>query len=289
MTMRDATILTCALSGVVANKAQCPAIPYTPEEYAQESRRAWDAGAVQVHIHARYPDGSPSFRPEEYRLIRDAIQAEVPEILINFSTGAVGIPIEDRVAHITLLRPDVGALNMGSMNYAKWSEKQRRFVFKFVFENSFDDILFLVSRMKDAGVLPELECFDAGHVASAAPLRELGLLRDPVHMSLILGVLGGMPATTANLLHMTTLLPSGANWSVIGISREQWKMVAAALTLGGDVRVGLEDNFHLPSGQMARSNGDLVEVAARLTRDVGRRPATVAEARAILGLEGATT
>ena len=120
----DACVITCAMSGIAADRNQCPAIPYTPEDYAAEARRAYDSGASVLHIHARYPDGRPSFRVEEYRAITEAILAEVPDVVINLSTGAVGIPIEERVHHITALRPELGALNMGSMNYAKYSSKR---------------------------------------------------------------------------------------------------------------------------------------------------------------------
>ncbi|MGH2789927.1 MAG: 3-keto-5-aminohexanoate cleavage protein, partial [Actinomycetota bacterium] len=108
-------VITCALSGVAADRDQCPGIPYTPEDYAAEARRAYESGASVVHIHARYPDGTPSYRVQEYRDITQAILSETPDIIINFSTGAVGVPIEERVRHITALKPELGALNMGSM------------------------------------------------------------------------------------------------------------------------------------------------------------------------------
>jgi 3-keto-5-aminohexanoate cleavage enzyme len=133
----DACVITCALSGVAADRSQCPAIPYTPEEYAAEAKRARDAAASVVHIHARHPDGGPSYRIEEYRAITDAILEEVPDIVVNYSTGAVGIPINERVHHITALRPELGALNMGSMNYAKYSPGRKTFVFDAVFSNPF--------------------------------------------------------------------------------------------------------------------------------------------------------
>src|SRR5687768_165761 len=170
----DACIITCAISGAVANKEQCPGIPYTPEEYAKEVRRARDAGAAMVHIHAREPTGQPTVAVEHYRAITQAILAETPDIVINFSTGWVGLPMAERVGHITELKPEVGALNMGSMNYAKYSRKRKGFVFNFVFENNFDDIIFLLERMKEAGVKPECECFDVGHVESVEPLMDLG-------------------------------------------------------------------------------------------------------------------
>lgn len=284
MTSGDACIITCALSGVAANRDQCPAIPYTPDDYAAEARRARDAGAAVVHVHARYPDGRPSFRIEEYRDICRAIVDASPEVILNLSTGAVGIPLEERIHHISALRPELGALNMGSMNYAKYSSKRKQMVFDFVFSNPFSEITFLLEKMNSAGVKPECECFDTGHIGNVFPLIDMGLLDGSVQFSLILGVLGGAPPRPATLEHMSTLLPSGSTWEVIGISKEQWRLVAAAAALGGNVRVGLEDNFYLPSGEMAGSNGDLVEAAARAVELTGRRVASPREARTALGL-----
>ncbi|MGH2662122.1 MAG: 3-keto-5-aminohexanoate cleavage protein [Actinomycetota bacterium] len=282
--MSDRCLITCAVSGAVANKQQCPGIPYTPEEYAKEVRRARDAGASMVHIHAREPNGTPTVAVEHYRAITQAILAETPDIIVNYSTGWVGLPMAERVDHITELRPEIGALNMGSMNYAKYSPKRKGFVFNFVFENHFDDIIFLLQRMKDAGVKPECECFDVGHVESAEPLVDLGVLSPPIQFSLIHGVLGGISATARNVAHMSSVVPQGSTWGVIAISRDQWTMVGAAAALGGNVRVGFEDNFYLPSGDMASSNGELVEAAAQIVRLQGREVADPVEARAILSL-----
>lgn len=282
--MSDACIITCAVSGAVANKQQCPGIPYTPEEYAREVRRARDAGASMVHVHAREPNGTPTVAVEHYRAITQAILAETPDIIVNFSTGWVGLPMAERVGHITQLRPEIGALNMGSMNYAKYSRSRKDFVFSFVFENSFEDIVFLLQRMQEASVKPECECFDVGHVESVAPLLDLGVLRAPVQFSLIHGVLGGISATARNLGHMASVVPAGSTWGVIAISRDQWSMVRAAAALGGNVRVGFEDNFYLPSGEMAGSNGDLVEAAAQIVRLQGREVAEPAHARQLLSL-----
>ena len=152
-------MITCALSGVVANRAQCPAIPYTPEEYAAEARRAWEAGAAAVHIHARTPDGNPSFEIEDYRAIRDAITAACP-VIINFSTGAVDISVEKRLEYLRTCLPAVAALNMGSMNYAKYHEKRKDFVFDFVFQNPIAEIRQFLEAMNASGIKPELECFD---------------------------------------------------------------------------------------------------------------------------------
>jgi uncharacterized protein (DUF849 family) len=263
-------------------------VPYTPAEIAEEARRAWEAGASVVHIHARTDEGGPTFEPETYAAIRRETEARCP-VILNFSTGGAG-PMESRVAHIAQVKPAIGALNMGSMNYAKYSPRRKEFVFDFVFENTFKDISFLLSVMKDAGVKPELECFDVGHTASVGPLLDKGLLKAPLQFSFIMGVLGGLRATAENLAVQAREardLSPGATWEVIGISHEQWLMVGAALALGGNVRVGLEDNFYLDTAgtQMAKSNGDLVAKAVRMARDMGREPASVDEARRLLSLD----
>jgi 3-keto-5-aminohexanoate cleavage enzyme len=286
----DPAIITCSISGAIANRDQCPAIPYTPEEYAAEARRIVDEGGVHIHIHARSPDGQPSYEVEDFRAIRDAIRNEIGDAaIINFSTGTVGVSVEKRIAYLEACRPAVAALNMGSLNYAKYSRSRKDFVFKFVFTNPFDEIIELLQAMRRLQIKPEHECFDVGHVGSLAPLVDMGLLEAPLHADFVMGVVGGVPATARNLAMMAENL-AGAwterkhHWGVIGIGRGQWQMVAAALTLGGSISVGLEDNFYLPDGEMARSNGELIARARRMTEDCGRRPATVQEARALLGV-----
>jgi 3-keto-5-aminohexanoate cleavage enzyme len=287
MALDDPVVITCSISGSLANRDQCPAIPYTPEEYAAEARRIVDEGGVHIHIHARRPDGTPSYEVEDFQAISDAIRGEVGDAaIVNFSTGAMGVSVEKRIAYLRAVRPEVAALNMGSMNYAKYSERRKQFVFNAVFANPFDEIIEFLTVMKELGIKPEHECFDVGHVGSLWPLLDMGVLDAPLHADFVMGVVGGVPPTARNLAVMADNLPEGvpAHWGVIGISRVQWPMVAAALTLGGSIRVGLEDNFYLPDGEMARSNGDLIAKARQLTIDAGRRPATVAEARALLGV-----
>jgi 3-keto-5-aminohexanoate cleavage enzyme len=147
-------ILSASISGAVANRDQCPAIPYTPEEYASEARRIVDEGGSQIHIHARTSDGVPSYEIEDFRAITEAIRAEVDDVIINYSTGAIGVPLEKRIAYLRELRPDVAALNMSSMNYAKYSRRRKDFVFKAVFENSFDTIIALLEAMREVGIKP---------------------------------------------------------------------------------------------------------------------------------------
>jgi 3-keto-5-aminohexanoate cleavage enzyme len=283
----DPAIVTCSISGAVASREQCPAIPYTPEEYAAEAKRAVDEGASMIHIHARTPEGVPSYEVEDFRAITEAIRGAVDDVIVNYSTGAIGVPVEKRIEYLRELRPDVAALNMSSMNYAKYSERRKEFVFKAVFENSFDTIIEFLTAMNEVGIRPEHECFDSGHIANLDPLLHMGLLSEPLQIDCVMGVTGGIRPTPRNLAHMADQVPGGPegrnNWGVIGISRDQWRLVAAAAALGGNVRVGLEDNFYLPDGEMARSNGDLIARARRILEDTGRRVATVAEARELLG------
>ncbi len=294
-------ILTCSISGSLANREQCPAIPYTPAEYAAEARRIVDEGGVHIHIHARSEDGRPSYEVEDFAAIQRAIRDEVGNaVIINFSTGTIGVSVEKRIAYLEACRPEVAALNMGSMNYAKYSARRKDFVFSTVFPNPFDEIVAFLRAMKRLGIKPEHECFDVGHVGNLAPLIDMGLLDGPLHADFVMGVTGGIPPTARNLATMADNLaevgralpvPPAADgtarehhWGLIGISRVQWPLIGAALALGGSIRVGLEDNFYLPDGEMARSNGDLIAAAAQMVSTSGRRLATVAEARELLGV-----
>jgi uncharacterized protein (DUF849 family) len=278
-------VITCSISGAIANRDQCPAIPYTPAEYAAEARRIVDEGGVMIHIHARKPDGTPSYEIEDFQAITDAIRAEVGDaVIVNYSTGTIGVPVSKRIEYLRACRPEVAALNMGSMNYAKYSRSRKEFVFKMVFQNPFEEIVELLEAMNEIGIKPEHECFDIGHVGSLEPLIDMGVLKTPLHVDCVMGVVGGIPPTARNLAAMVENIPDGSHWGVIGISRDQWMLVAAALTLGGSIRVGLEDNLYLPSGEMASSNGELIAKARQLTEDLGRRPATVQEARKMLNV-----
>lgn len=277
-------IISCALTGAVADRKQCPHLPYTPEEIGLEAERAYNAGATIVHIHARENDGRPTWRLPVFQAIREEVRKRCP-VLINFSTGGIGQTIEERTEQIEYATPEIAALNMGSMNYAVYSSKHKKFYFDEVFANPFRDIVSALKRMNAAGVIPEMECFDAGHIANADPLIDMGILKPPYHFSLIMGVTGGIAATPKNLRFMSEILPLESTWQVIGISREQWWLCEEALKLGGNIRVGLEDNFYLPDGKtMAQGNGALVESASQLVLKLGRRVANLEETQTMMGL-----
>jgi 3-keto-5-aminohexanoate cleavage enzyme len=291
MSLDDPVVITCSISGAIANREQCPAIPYTPAEYAAEARRIVDEGGTMIHIHARKPDGTPSYEIEDFQAISEAIRGEVGDaVIVNFSTGTVGVPVAKRIEYLRACKPEVAALNMGSMNYAKYSRSRKDFVFKMVFQNPFEEIVELLEAMNELGIKPEHECFDVGHVGSLAPLIDMGVLKTPLHVDCVMGVVGGIPPSARNLAAMVDNIPANSpgepasHWGVIGISRDQWMLVSAALALGGSIRVGFEDNLYLPGGEMARSNGELIAKAREMTENTGRRAATVQEARAALSL-----
>jgi 3-keto-5-aminohexanoate cleavage enzyme len=284
----DLCVVTCALSGVLANRRQCESIPYTPVEMGEEAKRAYDAGASVVHIHARNDDGTPTFSPATFARIKEEIRKRCP-ILLNFSTGTILDDVSDQITYVREGLPEIAALNMGTMNYSKYSEKRKSFDFDMVFPNTYGKIMKLISAMNEAQVKPELECFDTGHTHGIGPLLDMGLLKPPLQFSFIVNVLGGIPPMVESVQLQRKIaleMAPGSEWEVIGISKCQWRMLATALVLGGNVRVGLEDNFYLPDDTtMAKSNGELVEVAVRMVRDVGRKPATIEQAREILSLK----
>ena len=277
-------ILSAALTGAATNRAHCEHIPYTPVEIAEEAKRAVDAGASICHIHAREDDGMPSWRLEVFQAIHKEVRKRCPTVIINYSTGAIGVTKEERMNHIPHTKPDMAAFNMGSMNYAIYSKKAKQFYLSGVFENSFETMQYVVDTMNKAGTIPEMECFDTGHIRNAEPLRDMGLIPDNAVYSLVMGVLGGIPATTENLIHQIKQVPADAFWQCIAISRKQWQLAAVACTMGGNFRVGLEDNFYLPNGEMAKSNGECVEWGVKLAGMMGREVASIEETRAMLNI-----
>lgn len=281
-------VVTCALTGVLTDPAQHP-VPVTPEQMAAEAKAAWDAGATVVHLHYRRQEPGlgrlPSWEPAVARAIADAIRDRCPQLLINSSTGVVGDDLSGPFAVLEAIRPEIAALNAGSLNYLKVRSDGRWAWEPMLFDNPVSKVSRFLEKMHELGVVPECECFDTGIVRSVAMYRQAGLLRDPIHVSFVMGVESGMPADPRWLPLLIEHLPAGARWQTIGIGRrEVWDLHRRAAELGGDVRTGLEDTFYLPDGARASSNGALVEALVKLVREAGREPATAAETRAAYGL-----
>lgn len=286
--MAHPAVVTCALTGVLTDPKQ-HGVPVTPEQMASEAKRAQDAGATVVHLHYRDQRPGmgqfPTWDPDIAAAIVDAIRAECPGLLINSSTGVVGPDIDGPLAVLARTKPEVAAMNAGSLNYLKARSDGRWAWPPMLFDNAVEKIERFLNAMYAQGIVPECEAFDSGIVRSVGLLKQVGLLRDPVHVSMVMGVSSGMPCKASWLPLLVDELPEGAHWQAICIGRQEvWDVHRKCAELGGHVRTGLEDTFYLPDGTKATSNGPLVEALVKCVRDAGREPATVAEARATFGL-----
>ncbi len=271
--MPEPVLITAALNGAELTREQCPALPITPEEIAREARRAREAGAAIVHVHGRRPDGSPTQDRETYRRILAAIRQQT-DVLVQFSTGgAVGMTAQERIEALDL-KPDIATLTLGTVNFGND-----------VFLNPMPLVLDYVEHFNRLGVPAELEIFDAGMLGAARYLLAKNLIQVPYYYDFVLGVPGGMEASTRNLLHLRDSLPSDRPWSVAGIGRHQLPLALVSLVEGGHVRVGFEDNIYYRKGELATSNAQLVERVVRMAVELGRPVAEPQAAASILGLE----
>ena len=288
MASQPKAILTCALTGVLTDPL-VHHVPVTPEEMAREARRAHDAGAAVVHVHCRNQEPGmgrlPSWDPAVAQAICDAIRAEVPGLLINLSTGVVGPDISGPVACLERVKPELAALNAGSLNYLKLRAGNEWAWPPLLFDNPVEKVEAFEQVMRRHGIVPECECFDTGILRSVGLFARKGLVPDPPHLSLVMGVESGMPAKPSWLPLLKEEMLPGTHWQVVGIGRQEvWPLHRACAELGGDLRTGLEDTFYLPDGSKAKSNGPLIEALARVAVETGRGVASPAEARALLGV-----
>lgn len=288
----DKAIVTCALTGVLTNPAQHP-VPVTPAEMAAAARQACDAGASIVHVHFRSQEPGmgflPSWEPDVAAAVIDAIRAACPGVVINMSTGVVGPDIAGPAACMRRVRPEIAACNAGTLNYLKTRTDGRWAWPPMVFDNPVEKVQAFLELMAETGTRPEFECFDTGIARSVAMYVQAGLtarLPGPPQYNFVMGVASGMPAEPALLRLLPGWILPGSPWQVTAIGREEiWPLHRAAAELGGHLRTGVEDTFYLPDGSRCRGNGDLVEALVRIAREVGREPASPAEARELLGLQ----
>lgn len=289
--MSKSAIVTCALTGVLTNPDQYP-VPVTPEQMAREAKRAWDAGATVVHCHFRRQEPGmgylPTWDPDVCASIVEAIRAECPQILINASTGVIGSDISEPVKMLERVKPEIAALNAGTLNYLKVRRSGQWAWPPLMFDNPVEKIEKFLGVMYEEGIVPECECFDTGIVRSIKMFRQTGLHKGPLHVSFVMGVASGMAAKPSWLPLLIEELPEEAHFQSIAIGRQEvWEVHRRCAELGGDVRTGLEDTFYLPNGEKPDSNGPLVEALAALVRETGRELATIAETRAAYGLSEA--
>ncbi|MBO4838826.1 MAG: 3-keto-5-aminohexanoate cleavage protein [Lachnospiraceae bacterium] len=267
-------IITAAICGAEVTKEQNPAVPYTVEEIVREAKSAYDAGAAIVHLHVRWDDGTPTQDRERFRECIDAIKKEIPDVILIPSTGgAVGMSAEERLQP-TELFPEMATLDCGTCNFGDD-----------VFENTMPVMRAFGKRMLENHIKPEYECFEMGHLDTVLTMARKGQVPGaPMQFNFVLGVPGCTPATVDNLAWLVRSIPAGSTWTATGIGRAAFPMAAAAIVMGGNVRVGFEDNLYLERGVLAKSNGELVAKVVRLAKELGREIATPAEARKILGL-----
>lgn len=268
-------IITAALTGNVPTRALTPHVPLTPEEIALDAARCVQAGASMVHVHARDGDGQPTLDRSAFQETVRRIKHNAPEVIIQLSTGArAGKDWEARATPVRLL-PEMASFTTGSNNLPG-----------IVYENAPDFIAFLAGVFKDTEVKPEIEVFETGMISNALFLVQKGLLTVPLHFDFVLGAPGAMPGTVRNLVFLVDSLPAGATWTVAGIGKAEFPLAAAAIAMGGHVRVGIEDNLRLPDGRLA-TNTQLVETVVTMARAMGRAIARPDEARRILSLDPA--
>lgn len=298
-------IITCAVTGGAHTPTMSDALPVTPDEIAQSSIEAAEAGASILHLHARNPEnGAPTGDPEIYQRFLGVIRQRT-DAVVNITTGgAATMPLADRLAAARRFRPEMCSLNMGSMNFAFFPAAERITAWKhdwerdyivnsddYIFRNTFRDIAHILETLGEAGTRFEHECYDVGHLYNLAHFIDRGLVRPPFFIQMIFGVLGGIGPDLENLVYMKSTADrlfgrDAYQWSVLAAGRHQMPFLTHAALLGGHVRVGLEDSLFIGRGTLAASNAQQVEKIVRIIHEMGHEPATPEEARAMLGLKG---
>lgn len=268
-------IITAAICGAEVLKEHNPAVPYTVEEMVREAKSAYDAGASIIHLHVRWDDGTPTQDKGRFEEIMNAIKKEIPDVIIQPSTGgAIGMTDDERLQP-TELKPEMATLDCGTLNFGGDE----------IFINTENTIKYFGKRMIELGIKPELEVFDKSMIDMALRLYKKGYIVDPMHFDLVMGVNGGITGELRDFVFLRHSLPAGSTYTVAGMGRFELPLAMAAIIDGGHVRVGFEDNVYLSKGVLAKSNGELVEKVVRMAKEMGRQIASPAEARQILGLK----
>ena len=273
----DKLIITAAICGAEVTKEQNPAVPYTVEEIVREAKSAVDAGAAIVHLHVRHDDGTPTQSRDRFQECEEAILKECPNVILIPSTGgAVGMTPDERLQSTdTTPLPEMATLDCGTCNFGDE-----------IFDNTMPTMRAFGKRMMERGIKPEYECFEMGHLDTILTMARKGEVPGaPMQFNFILGVPGCTPATVDNLCWLVKNIPAGSTWTATGIGRHAFTLAAPTIVMGGNVRVGFEDNLYLERGVLAKSNGELVDKVVRMAKLLGRPVANSDEAREILGLK----
>ena len=273
----DKLIITAAICGAEVTKEQNPNVPYTVEEIVREAKSAVDAGAAIVHLHVREDDGTPTQSHVRFQECTEAILKECPNVILIPSTGgAVGMTPDERLDSTnTTPIPEMATLDCGTCNFGDE-----------IFDNTMPTMRAFGKRMIEKGIKPEYECFEMGHLDTILTMARKGEVPGaPMQFNFVLGVPGCSPATVDNLCWLVKNIPAGSTWTATGIGRHAFTLAAPAIVMGGNVRVGFEDNLYLERGVLAKSNGELVDKVVRMAKLLGRQVATSDEAREILSLK----
>ncbi|WXR61979.1 3-keto-5-aminohexanoate cleavage protein [Peptostreptococcaceae bacterium AGR-M142] len=269
-------IITAAICGAEVTKEHNPSVPYTVSEIANEAYEAYKAGASIIHLHVREDDGTPTQSKDRFKACIDAIKEKCEDVIIQPSTGgAVGMTDEERLQPV-YLNPEMATLDCGTCNFGGDD----------IFVNTENTIKNFGKQMIELNIKPEIEVFDKGMIDMALRLNKKGFIKNPMHFNFVMGVNGGINASLRDLAFMQSSIPTDATFTVSGIGRHQFNMAAMAISSGGHVRVGFEDNVYMSKGVPASSNADFVKRVVKMANEIGREIATPAEARKILNLEG---
>jgi uncharacterized protein (DUF849 family) len=304
----DKCIITCAMTGNITLPTQTDALPMTPDEIAADAKRCADAGAASIHIHARDPEtGRPTTDPVVFREIATKIKAVTDAIVCITTGGTMYMTAEERARAVPDMKPELATFNMGSINFSihpianrykdedykyPWEKEFAESTKEFIFKNTFGDIEKLIKLMYENDTKPEFECYDVGHIYNMQYYVRQGMIKTPIWMQFVTGILGGIGADVHNVMFMKDtadrlLGEENYQWSVIGAGYPaEFHLAALSIIMGGHVRVGLEDNIFVSKGVLAKNNAELVDKAVRLVRELGREVATPDEARQMLGLKG---
>lgn len=304
MSADDKVIITCAVTGAIHTPSMSPHLPVTPDEIAEAAIGATEAGAAIIHLHARDPQsGKPDQTPEAFGRFLPRIK-QATNAVVNLTTGgAPYMTVEERIKPAATFKPEVASLNMGSMNFGlfpmlnrfkdfkhDWERKALEDSRDLVFRNTFKDIEYVLRTLGDAGTRFEFECYDTSHLYNLANVLDRGLVRPPLFVQTVFGILGGIGPHPEDVLHMKRtadrLFGKSYKWSVLGAGRSQLPIAAQAAAMGGNVRVGLEDSLWAGRGRLAQSNAEQVRMVRQIIEGLGRVIATPDEARAILSLKG---
>ena len=280
--LENKVVITTALSGGGTFKSQNPAVPYTPEEFAEEAYKAYQSGTSVVHIHAKDPE--TGMATPDLNIIRNTVEAINAKcnVLINLSTAiGAGVSPDDRIRPVIELRPDMASLNTNTMNFALADHKTGEIGIEIIFENTFAMLEHYAKVMAEHLVKPECELYDFGGIYNILLVRKQGLFEEPMHFQMVFGLAGGVPYDPFNLARMKELLPQNASWSVCGVGPYQFAAGMTAAVNGGHIRVGLEDNIRMPNGVLAKGSFEQVRWANEVARLAGREVATPDSARQI--------